>query len=297
VAARAQRLIAILALAAIVIGAGAVLVGAPAQGDSAPRRIVSLVPSVTESLFAIGAGPQVVGVGTYDSYPPEVKALPRVGGLVDPNTERILSLRPDLVITYGSQAELAGVLKKAGIRTLAYRHGGVADELRTIRALGPATGHEPEAAHVAADVERRLDAVRARVRARPRPRTLLVIDRQPGTLRDVYVSGGRGFLHDLLEIAGGTDVFADIDRESVQPSTETLLARAPEVILELRAATRDPSADAADARAAWSVLPSLPAVRSGRILLLTGDYIVEPGPRMAQAAEAISRAIHPEAVR
>jgi iron complex transport system substrate-binding protein len=262
----------------------------------APRRIISLVPSLTESLFAIGAGAQVVGVGTFDSYPPEVKTRPRVGGLVDPDIERILSLRPDLVVTYGSQVELERSLARAGIRTFAYRHGGVADELRAIRALGGASGHTEEAEHVARSVEQRLDRVRAQVRALPRPKTLLVIDRQPGTLRDLYVSGGRGFLHDLLEIAGGADVFGDIDRESVQPSTETLLARAPEVIVELRAPSMNAAANAQSIREAWSILPSLPAVRRGRIVLLTGDYLVEPGPRMAQAAEAMARAIHPEVV-
>ena len=87
------------------------------------QRIVSLVPAVTEMLFAIGAGPQVVGVSSYDHFPPEVEALPKVGALLDPDTERILSLRPDLVVVYGSQAETEARFKKAGIRTFNYRHG------------------------------------------------------------------------------------------------------------------------------------------------------------------------------
>ena len=296
-AARPQKLIA--ALVVVLMWWAANPAGAPGepQGPTsrqAPRRIISLVPSLTETLFTIGAGPQVVGVGTFDSYPPAVTRLPRVGGLVDPNTERILSLRPDLVVTYGSQTELEGVLARAGIRTFSYRHGGIADLLDAVRALGAETGHVAEASRIDADIERRLEAVREKVRGRPRPRTLLVIDRQPRTLRDLYASGGRGFLHEMLVAAGATNVFGDVDRESVQPSTEMLLARAPDVIVEVRAA---PAADPAAERAAWSTLASVPAVRDGRIVTWSGDYLVEPGPRLAQGAEALARAIHPEAFR
>ena len=199
-----------------------------------PQRIISLVPALTEMLYAIGAGPQVVAVSSYDEYPPEVKSLPRVGALLDPDTERILSLRPDLVITYGSQVDLQAQMKRAGIPAFDYRHGGLNHILITMKDLGARTGHVSEAEKAVAAIEARLAGVRARVAGKRRPRTLLVFSREPKTLRNMYVSGGRGFLHDMLEIAGGEDVFNDIDRESVQVSTETILARAPEVILELR---------------------------------------------------------------
>jgi iron complex transport system substrate-binding protein len=279
----------------VLIGCGANPSGSPREPERlAPGRIISLVPSLTETLFAVGAGAQVVGVGTFDRYPPQVTKLPRVGGLVDPNTERILSLRPDLVVTYGSQAELEGILRKAGIATFSYRHGGIAGTIEAIRELGKVTGHEAQAATVASRIEQRLAAVRAKVKGRPRPRTLLVIDRQPRTLRDVYVSGGRGFLHEMLEIAGGTNVFADIDRESAQPSTETLLTRAPDVILEVRAsAPTNMNAELA----AWNALPSVPAVKTRRVLILSGDYLVDPGPRIAQGVEAMARVLHPEAFK
>jgi len=255
---------------------------------------VSIVPAVTEALFAIGAGPQVVGVGSFDEFPPEVRALPSVGALLDPNTERILSLRPDLVVVYGSQSDLQTQLARAGIRTYSYRHKGIPRVLETIQELGAATGHEAAAARVVADLRARLDEIRARVAGRRRPRTLLVFERQPGSLREVYASGGVGFLHEMLEIAGGVNVFADVDGESVQPSIEALLTRAPDVVLEIRAAGLIED-DAAETTAAWSLLRSVPAVRSGRVHLLTGDYLVVPGPRLADATEAIARALHPEA--
>ena len=257
---------------------------------------MSLVPALTEVLFALGAGPQVVGVSSFDEFPPEVKTLPKVGALLDPDTERILALRPDLVIVYGSQSELQTQLRRAGLRAFSYRHGGITTILATIRELGAATGHRAESDALASTLQARLDAVRTRVNGRPRPRTLLVFERQPGTLRGVYAAGGVGFLHDVLGIAGGANVFADIARESVQPSVETLLTRAPDVILEVRATGLIERRTASE-RDAWSALPSIPAVRNARIHFLTGDHFVVPGPRLVQATEAIARTLHPDAFK
>jgi iron complex transport system substrate-binding protein len=291
VAARPQKLIALVCLAFVF------WLAAPRAQDKAPatspRRIVSLVPAITEMLFAIGAGPQVVAVSSYDEFPPEVKALPKVGALLDPDTERILALRPDLVIVYGSQSDLEKQLERAGQRTFSYRHGGIPTTLNTIRDLGTATGHRAEADKLTSSLKSRLDAVRDRVKGRAPLRTMLVFERQPGTLREVYASGGVGFLNEMLTIAGGRNVFADVSKEAVQPSVETMLARAPDVILEVRAAgliekTQSPERDA------WSALSSVPAVRNQRVLLLTGDYLVVPGPRLAAATEAFARALHPD---
>ena len=261
------------------------------------RRIVSLVPALTEMLFAIGAGPQVVAVSSFDDFPPEVKALPRVGALLDPDVERILTLRPDLVITYGSQGSVEAQLARAGIRTFSYKHGGVMAILQTLRELGTATGRVPQAEGKAREIEAKLNAVRAAVRGYARPRVLLVFGRQPRSLRQMYASGGVGFLNDILEAAGGTNVFADIEQESVQPSQETLLTRAPDVIIEIRSGRSDAATDVLGERSAWSPLASIPAVRNGRIHFLSGAQYVVPGPRVGLAAEQLARMLHPEAFK
>jgi len=269
--------------------------GSAAQRPPATaRRIVSLVPALTEMLFAIGAGPQVVGVSSYDTFPAEVKALPRVGALLDPDTERILSLRPDLVITYGSQSNVETQFARAGIRTYSYRHGGIDTIRQSLRELAMLTDHRAEGERVGRDLQARLDAVRARIRGRARPRTVLVFEHEPHTLRGMYVSGGVGFLHEMLEIAGGQNVFAEVKRESVQPSLETLIARAPEVIVEIRA---NPPQDIDAERRAWLTLTTVPAVRAGRIHFLAGEYLVVPGPRVPQGVEALARALHPDLFR
>lgn len=255
------------------------------------QRIVSLVPAVTEMLFAIGAGPRVVGVSSFDRYPPEVAGRPRVGALIDPDLERILALEPDLVVVYATQDTLRAQLARAGIDTFPYRHGGLADVTATIRALGVRLGTAAAAARVAGEIERTIDDVRARVAGRRRPVTLLVFGREPGSLRNVYASGGRGFLHDMLEAAGGRNVLGDIPRESVQATTELVLARQPEVILEIRAAGPGPGM-AEDARRAWRALAAVPAVRDGRIIALAGDDLVVPGPRVAAGIARLAEALH-----
>ena len=133
-----------------------------------------------------------------------------MGALLDPDVERILSLRPDLVLTYGSQTTLEAQLARAGIKVFSYRHAGIAGILQGLRDLGAATGHAAEGDRKARELQAQLDAIRARVRSLPRPRTLLVFGRQPQSLQQMYVSGGVGFLHDLLDIAGGANVFADV---------------------------------------------------------------------------------------
>ena len=269
------------------------LTGVMASAQSQPRRIISLVPNVTEILFAIGAGPQVVAVSNYDVEPPEVRSLPTVGALIDPDTEKILSLRPDLVITYGSQTDLHAQLQRASIPFFDYRHGGLDHIMVTMRALGARTGHADQAEQAARRLQASIDAVKARVAGKPRPRTLLVFGREPGSLRNIYASAGRGFLHDMLVIAGGEDVLSDIDKESAQVSTEMILARKPEVILELNAATRLNEADLKAVTDPWMTLSSVPAVRNKRVVILNGPGLTVPGPRVIDGIEKMAKALHP----
>jgi iron complex transport system substrate-binding protein len=261
-----------------------------------PSRVISLIPAVTEMLFAIGAGARIVGVSSFDQYPPEVGQLARVGGLIDPDVERILSLRPDLVVIYETQTDLRQQLERAGIAMYVYAHAGLADISATMRSLGVRIGLAAEADRSARGMEEAVQRIRDRTRGLPRPTTLLVFGRQPGTLMGIDASGGEGFLHDMLETAGGINVFGDIRRQSVQASTEMVLARRPEVIIELRYGRTSATADQLERdRASWSVLASVPAVRNDRVIVLTGDEFVVPGPRVPSAIERLARALHPEA--
>jgi len=262
-----------------------------------PRRIISLIPATTEMLFAMGAGDRVAGVSNYDRFPPEVARLPKIGGLLDPDVERVLSLKPDLVIVYNTQVELKRQLERARIPMFPYVHRGLADITETMRALGARVGAKAAADAAATRIEDQLAVIGGRVAGRSKPKTLLVFGREQGTLRHVNASGGYGFLHDVLEIAGGADVLGDLRKQSVDMSTEMIITRAPEVIIELHySGAMKPDAFEAERRV-WDALSSVPAVRNKRIYLLDGQEFVVPGPRIVVAAERFARTLHPEAFR
>ena len=256
-----------------------------------PQRIISVIPAVTEILFALGAGDRVVAVGSFDKYPPQIEKLPRVGALLDPDLERMLSLRPDLVAIYGSQADLRKQLDRAGVPVFVYAHAGIAHVKSTIADLGQRIGAPERAQQLMQEIDTRLDGVRRQLPAGPGPRTLIVMSRDTFTLRGIYASGGFGFIHDMVTAAGGTNVFADVQKEAVQASTELIIARRPEIIIELRAEPLSPG-DEAKERTVWAALSSVPAVRNGRIHIITDRRTVIPGPRVGEGVEVISRVLH-----
>jgi iron complex transport system substrate-binding protein len=262
-------------------------------GTAQPTRIISLIPAVTEMLFAIGAGPKVVAVSSFDEYPPEVASLPRVGALIDPDLERILALKPNLVVIYHSQVDLQRQLERASVPMFVYKHGGLADVGVTMRELGQRVGHAGNADSVVRQMEIKLNDIKARVANRQKPRTLLVFGRDALALRGVYASGGIGFMHDMLVAAGGTNVFDDVKQQAVQATSELILARRPEAIVEIRIGK-----DADQLRdkeiAVWQTLASVPAVRSKRVAFITDERTVIPGPRVAEGTELIARALHPD---
>ena len=266
-----------------------------AEPSRSPHRIVSLVPAVTEMLYAIGAGEDVVGVSSFDQFPPEVASKPRVGALLDPDFERILRLKPDLVVVHGSQRDVIDRLTRARVPTFLSEDRTLADVGRSIRRLGERVGRASRAEAVASSIERDLDEIRRRVSGRPHPRTALIFEREPGSLRAIYASGGLGFMHDMLEIAGGADVFGDIRRENLQVTTEVLLARAPDVIVEVHRSQGWTAERLARERDVWNALSSIPAVKSGRVYLLTDDRLSVPGPRVAEAVRVVARVLHPGA--
>jgi len=271
-------------------------IAGPVARAGPPSRIVSLVPAVTEMIFTMGAGSRVVGVSSFDTEPAEVASRARVGGLLDPDLERILALKPDLVVAYATQTDLIRQLERAGVPLYRYEHAGLADVLETMRAVGARVGHEAAAEAAAGRIEAHLAAIARQVGGRPRPRTLVVFGRDRLALRNVFASGGVGFIDDMLEAAGGANVFEDVRRQALQATSELVIARAPEVILELRGefGTIGPG-DIDREREVWNALPSVPAVRTGRVYILVDSSVVVPGPRIADGVEKIARVLHPDA--
>ena len=262
------------------------------RAQTHPRRIISLVPAVTEMLFALGAGERVVAVSDFDTYPPEVGNLPKVGALLDPNVESILRLQPDLVVAYGTQSALAENLKAAGIGLFPFVSGSIGDMLAALEALGAATGRKEAGRKLAAGIAATLEDVRSHAPG-DRPTVLLVHSRDAGTMGGFYTEGGPSYFNELIRIAGGENLFADVPIKAFQPSLEEILERRPEVILELLPSRGGAPAALRQRLDDWSRLETLPAVTSGRVHVLADDYLLLNGPRIHLVAARLAEAIHP----
>lgn len=259
-----------------------------------PRRIVSLSPNVTEMLYGIGAFGQVVGISDYCTYPPAIANLPSVGGWHNPNLEKLAALAPDLVIIDEGQAPFVeDRFKELGMRIMTASDHTIQDVYNSMAALGRVTGHAAEADRLIANTRAGLLRVSQKTTRLPKPRVVLIVDRTPGTLRDLYTATGGGFLAELVEIAGGRMALQPSKRGYEKLSKEDLLAANPDLILDFIHGVK--SRFAGDPIEAWREMPELKAVRTGRVCGVNEDYVPHASQRMLQTAELFARLIHPEA--
>jgi iron complex transport system substrate-binding protein len=258
----------------------------PARSAASAPRIVSLSPSVTETLFALGAGAEVVGVSQYCDYPPAVLPLPRVGSFLTPNIEAIVGLRPTLVIGTWVSSGLPAFqsLSAMGYATLIVKDNSLAEIGESIAMIGEATGRREQARILLASLSAYLDAVRRRL-ADVRPRTvLMVVGHQP-----LIAVGNGTFLDELLHIAGAVNIADDNGESWPHLSIEYVVAMKPEVILDGQMGD-----DASASNRFWSQYPTIPAVRNHRIYGYPEDSTLRPGPRAWQSLDTLTARIHPE---
>jgi iron complex transport system substrate-binding protein len=262
------------------------LCAAPSPAEPPARRVVSMNPSLTRIVVAIGAGDALVGVDDFSARAePAVAGLPRVGGLYTPSLEAVVALRPDLVVLVPSaeQRDFRERLDALAIPVLAMDPVRFEEVLDSIEVLGRRLGHEREAGARVARVRAAQAAVARATRALPRPRTVFVLTREP-----LFVVGRGSFLDEMLAMAGAENLGAELDETWPRTSLEWLVAAAPEVIL-------DSDSDAQPAPGYWRRWPSLPAVAHGRVVALAGDVTL-PGPALDRALLALARALHGEAI-
>lgn len=257
-------------------------------------RVISLAPNVTELLFAIGAGPQVVGVDAFSDAPADGLArVPRVGSDYEPSLETIVRLVPDLVLSSSSanRRETVEALDGMGIPTFVTDSRSLADVERLLGSLGQLTGHGPEAHAEAARLRSGMGEIRAAVAGADRPPVLVVVWSDP-----LYVAGRDTFIDELVEVAGGRNVARDATGFARYP-LEKVLAEAPEIIVlpshNARAIDAGEAARATEALAFWSRWPTIPAVAHGRVHLVEDTPIVRPGARLVEGAGVLAALIHP----
>lgn len=289
---RARLAWALVVLLVLATPAGAVtyhdMLGREVTLPSPPRRIVSLVPSVTELIFALGGEARLVGRTDFCDYPPAARLKTSVGGMVAPNLETIVTLRPDLVIatTAGNREETFVQLRRLGLPTYIVAADRIAEAMDLIARVGELVDRRAAAGPLVAGLEERIAVIRRAVQPFRPPRVLYVLWPDP-----LIVPARHALITELIELAGGRSVTAREGEAYPQLSLEAAVAAAPEVILlASHGAGTGPVS-----RERWQRLASLPAVKAGRVHTVDGDLLHRYGPRMVEGLDRLARAIHPEA--
>lgn len=266
------------------------LAAAAAAQAAPPQRIVSTAPSLTETLYALGLGGRVAGVTEFCRYPPEAATKPKIGTFIDPNFERILALKPDLVLVVRNPVQLAEKLRRLGLNAVEVPQDTVSEILASIRQIGRLTGAEAQARALASRIEADLAAVRSRAAGLPRRRVLFLVGRSPGTLQGMVGAGPGTFLDELMRLAGGENVLASSPIAYPRVSMEQILAADPDLILDMGDFAHHegrPMESEAQLRRLWSSYPMLRAVRQGGVKQVASEVLIRPGPRVGEAAKRL----------
>ncbi len=259
-------------------------------------RIITLAPNLTETVFALGRGADVVAVTDYCHFPPRVAVLPRVGGLYDPNIERMIALRPDVVFHVPHHAALAQRLRNAGIRTVNVPSETVDDIYEGILIIGEALGEVPRAENLVKAIRARIDEITAQVKSLPRQRVLIAVDHEPGSVRGLFAAGSGNYLDELVRMAGGDNILRDTATTYPKISPEVILQSPPDVILDTKYADWGIQGREweGEMRRAWLALfPQ--GMHPPRVEFVTQPRVNIPGPSIVVGLRVLARYIHGDA--
>jgi iron complex transport system substrate-binding protein len=256
------------------------------SASSAPRKIVSLAPSVTEAVFALGFGDRLVGVTTYCDYPPEARRLPKIGGFMSPSLEAITAQHPDLVIgVIGATDPIkAREMERLGLKVKLISLANLTEILGSIRSLADLLGDREAGEKLVSRITSQIENVGRKVQAVPKRTVLVVVGTHP-----VIAVGGKNFIDELIILAGGANIAANSMQPWLNLPDEYVIAKAPEVIIEAGMGS-----EREQSMRRWNDLKSIPAVRDHRIYTYASDKILRPGPRVGEALADLARLIHPE---
>jgi len=252
-----------------------------------PLRVISIAPSVTETLYEMGLGDRLVGYTDYCDYPAQAKTLPHVGGMLNPNLEMIVALKPDLVLgtDEANRRETADQLERLGIPLYGVTAHTVDGTIKSLEDLGHILDWDQPTQKMVAGLRARVGAVDQQVQGKPRPKVLFVVWYRP-----LITAGGKTFISDVIQRAGGASVSDDMKTEWPHMGLEDVLSRAPDVILFPQTEAFEPGLDEFQKLPGWR---DLDAVKNHRIHLVS-ETIMRPSPRLIDALEELTRILHPE---
>ncbi len=243
-----------------------------------PERIVSLAPSITETLFALGLGEKVVGVTRFCNYPEQAKKIEKIGGYADPNLEKIITLNPNLVVLLDAHEKQRVFLKRFGIRTLSLSNQSCADICTSFFYIGRACGAVEKADSLIRYFKLKLNNHKP---AATKQKVLLCVGRDSpggGSVQSVFIAGTGTFYNDIINASGAVNVFSDSFPSYPKLSREGIISLSPDVIIDIAPAMA--SVTCKELIADWKNVPMVPAITSGRVHCLAADYATVPGPRI-----------------
>lgn len=260
------------------------------------QRIVSTAPALTEILFALGLGPQTVGVTTFCRYPAEAQSKPKIGGYTDPSPERILRLNPTLILIEKGRLWRYPIPVKPPARVLELDTSSLSSLFQVMETIAQAAGKPGAGRELAASIQRDLATIRASIPAGPAPKVVFILGRNPDTLTGMVAAGPRTYLHELILLAGGRNLFDDTKPNFPTVSLEQILRRQPDVIIDRSDMGGSPDASARLLQL-WSPYPRIPAVTQNRVFNVTSDAYFVPGPRVVDLARELAALLHRKAPR
>jgi iron complex transport system substrate-binding protein len=263
---------------------------------SPPQRIVSLSPGITEILFAIGAGDRVVGVTDFCNYPEKAKSLAKVGGLLNPSYEALITLKPDLIIHQPNKHKIKNFVDKLDIHSLPISMLSFDEIFSSIKEIGIATHSETGADRLIQSMREKINFHRKRLADVSQKSVLLILGISNDTMREIYGVGPKTYLGEMLALAGGKNILTETQAQYPKVSKEFIIHKSPEIIIEV--GPKDIlSREASEKRQQdWQKFSTIRAVKNKNIHFIGSDYILIPGPRLAYIIDDFVKAIHPEIV-
>jgi iron complex transport system substrate-binding protein len=269
-----------------------------AVGEKQPEivydRIVSMSPNLTEIVFALDAEDKLVGVDDYSVYPPAARDLPRMGNYIDPDLEALVAANPDLVLVVNTDEGIEGQLDRLGIRYVSVGNDTVDDILGSIILLGRILAREENAREIIDRFESAKAEIKASLDGVQPAKVALIVGRNPGALQDIYVVGSKSFLGELVEMAGGENVFGALDLPYPQVGTEAIVGADPDLIIDSTLSKGATTEELMRLRADWNALPGLKAVQSGRIISPGEGWFQIPGAYLDSTLRLFAHWLHPE---
>jgi len=258
------------------------------------KRIISLAPSITEILYALGQGDKLVGVTRYCNYPPEARSKTRIGGYFDLNYEAVLELDPTLIIMLAEHVKAREYLSNVGYEILVVSHLTMEGMIDSIETIGEACECRPQAKKLTRHLKDQIEEILRPLQGKPLKRTMIAVDRsQPRSLEQIYIAGHDGFFDKMISLAGGINVYeGSVPFPAV--SAEGIIHMNPEIIIELVPETTLSKSSVEELIDDWRSLKGVEAVEKDRVFLLTKNYVSIPGPRFILTLQDIANLLHPE---